>query len=223
MPPLNITVKRLEKPTEQHVEDAVQIFCSLMSEDPLSIALTGGDVRLLPYLIRAMVGAIAFMCGELYAAFNEHGAMVGFQGWVAPGDVLFSTDEQRALLVDFMSRISEKARNYVPPMMAAEFPKVIDSLTGMENTELTTYWCNFNFVSAQYQGQGVSTAMSNLAYAKADEYGWTMALATTDMHNIAIYNHLGFELQGYRNMNSPFIDWPVWVFLRKPETMQSSA
>lgn len=59
--------------------------------DPLSIALTGGDVRLLPYLIRAMVGAIAFMCGELYAAFNEHGAMVGFQGWVAPGDVLFST------------------------------------------------------------------------------------------------------------------------------------
>lgn len=38
-----------------------------------------------------MVGAIAFMCGEIYAAFNEHGAMVGFQGWVAPGDALFST------------------------------------------------------------------------------------------------------------------------------------
>lgn len=30
---------------------------------------------------------------------------------------LANSDEQRALLVDFMSRISEKARNYVPPMV----------------------------------------------------------------------------------------------------------
>lgn len=59
--------------------------------DPLAIAFTGGDVRILPYLIRAMVGAIAFMCGDIYAAFNEQGVMVGFQGWVPPGQLLFST------------------------------------------------------------------------------------------------------------------------------------
>ncbi|KAH9839034.1 uncharacterized protein C8Q71DRAFT_905652 [Rhodofomes roseus] len=217
MVPSNITVRKLESPTEGHVDEAVQIFCKLMPEDPLSIALTGGDVRHLPYLIRAMVSAVAFMCGEIYAAFNENGVMVGFQGWVPPGDVLFSTEEQRALLADFMSRVSEKARSYVPGMMAVEFPKVIDELSGIENSELNMFWCNFNFVAAEYQQQGISTAMSQLAYQKAELNGWTMGLATTNVHNIAIYHHLGFELQGYRGMLSPFIDWPVWIFVKRSQ------
>ncbi|EPS97199.1 hypothetical protein FOMPIDRAFT_1128951 [Fomitopsis schrenkii] len=168
--------------------------------DPLAIAFTGGDVRILPYLIRAMVGAIAFMCGDIYAAFNEQGVMVGFQGWVPPGQLLFSTsEEQRVLLRDFNSRLSEKAKDY--------FPRAC---------ELNTYWCNFNFVAEEYQQQGISKAMTDLAYQKAKSNGWAMALATTHVRNIAIYNRLDFELMGYRNMQSPFIDWQVWIYVRRP-------
>jgi len=215
--PTNITVKKLDNPTEGHVEEAVQIFCKLMTEDPIAIALTGGDVRILPYLIRAMVGGIAFMCGEIYAAFNEHGIMVGFQGWVPPGQALFSTEKQRELLADFMSRISEETKEFFGTMMGEEFPKIVDKFTGIENCELNAYWCNFNFVAAEYQQQGISAAMSELVYRKAELNGWTMALSTTSVRNIAIYNHLGFRLKGYRNMASPFIDCPVWIFLRRPQ------
>ncbi|KAH9839041.1 uncharacterized protein C8Q71DRAFT_747302 [Rhodofomes roseus] len=186
-----------------------------MQEDPLAIALTGGDMLILPYLIRAMVGAIAFMCGDIYAAFNEHGAMVGFQGWVPPGKLLFSTEEQRERLEDFNVRLSDKAKEYFPKAMGVDFPKAIDDCTGIENCELNAYWCNFNFVVAEYQQRGISKAMSELAYQKAKPHKWIMALATTHVRNIAIYNHLRFELMGYRNMASPFIDWPAWIYMRR--------
>ncbi|EPS97192.1 hypothetical protein FOMPIDRAFT_1032074 [Fomitopsis schrenkii] len=181
MTPPSITIQKLDIPT-----------------DPLAIALTGGDLRILPYLIRAMVGAIAFTCGEIYAAFNQDGVMVGFQGWVPPGQLLFSTDEQRSRLKDFIERQSEKAQKYL-----------------QKACELNTYWCNFNFVAAEYQQQGISKAMMDLAYEKAAANKWTMALATTNVRNIAISNHLDFELVGYRNMSSPFIDWPAWIYVRK--------
>ena len=32
--------------------------------------------------------------------------------------------------------------------------------------ELNTYWCNFNFVAEEYQRQGISKAMTDLAYQK---------------------------------------------------------
>ncbi|KAI0731602.1 hypothetical protein C8Q72DRAFT_906355 [Fomitopsis betulina] len=215
MTPPNITIQKLDVPTEGHVEEAVQIFCKLMQEDPLAIALTGGDLRILPYLIRAMVGAIAFTCGDMYAALNQHGAMVGFQAWVPPGQLLFSTDEQRVRLKDFVERQSEKAKAYLQQALEIDFPKLIDDSTGIEQCELNTYWCNFNFVAAEYQQQGISKAMSNLVYEKAVAHKWTMALATTDVRNITIYNHLDFKLVGYSNMSSPCIDWPAWIYIRR--------
>jgi len=99
--------------------------------------------------------------------------------------------------------------------MGADFPKTIDEFTGIENCELNTYWCDFNFVAAEYQQQGISAAMTELACQKAKPHGWIMALATTHVRNVAIYYRLGFEMMGYQNMASPFMDWPAWIYMRR--------
>ena len=59
--------------------------------DPFFVALVGGQLELLPLLINAMIGEIAFKIGDMYGAFNEEGTMVGFQAWTPPGKMLLES------------------------------------------------------------------------------------------------------------------------------------
>lgn len=40
-------------------------------------------------MVRGMIADVAFRTGEMYGAFNEEGAMVGFQTWTPPGKKQF--------------------------------------------------------------------------------------------------------------------------------------
>ncbi|PCH43211.1 hypothetical protein WOLCODRAFT_90202 [Wolfiporia cocos MD-104 SS10] len=167
--------------------------------DPLAIALTGGNTSLLPDLAQSMIRPIAFQIGDMYIASDENGTMIGFTMWVPPGQLLFSTEEQLKLgHMDFLSKLSDDVKAY--------------SATA---TELNCYWCNFNFVKTNYQGKGVAKAMFQLALQKAHQSGFTMGLATTDARNVIIYERLGFEMKGFREMPSPWGSWPAWIFVRR--------
>ncbi|EED84505.1 predicted protein [Postia placenta Mad-698-R] len=203
MAPPNVNVQPVEKPT-----------------DPLAVALTGGDISLLPVLARAMIKPIAFQIGDMYTATDENGKVVGFQMWVPPGRLLFNTyesissnckymahterlwntrEEQRKLgFEDFLSQLSDEAKLYCP-----------------QATELNTYWCNLNFVAEDWWQKGIPKAMTELAYRKAKANGWTMALATTHTRNVDIYKHLGFELKGMRDFPSPWNVWQAWIYVWK--------
>lgn len=98
---------------ETFIEDAVEIVTSLMPEgsssptlevshrstqcvvalaDPLSIALTGNDISLLPLLARAIINGLVLTLdmGEAYAAHAD-GKRVGYLIFSKPGQLLFST------------------------------------------------------------------------------------------------------------------------------------
>ncbi|KAF9809179.1 hypothetical protein IEO21_07516 [Rhodonia placenta] len=208
MAPPNVNVQLVEKPT-----------------DPLAVALTGGDISLLPVLARAMIKPIALQIGDMYTATDENGKVVGFQMWVPPGRLLFNTyesissyckEEQRKLgFEDFLSQLSDEAKLYCPQTLGKDFPHAIDILAGMDQTELNTYWCNFNFVAEDWWQKGISKAMTGLAYRKAKANGWTMALATTHTRNVDIYKRLGFELKGLRDFTSPWNVWQAWIYVWK--------
>ena len=92
------------------VEDAVNIFTSLMPEgtalirllgtcvriatftDPLAIALTGNDISLLPLLVRAMISGLVLTPGmsDTYGAYAGE-KLVGYLIFSKPGQLLFST------------------------------------------------------------------------------------------------------------------------------------
>ncbi|KZT08580.1 uncharacterized protein LAESUDRAFT_723445 [Laetiporus sulphureus 93-53] len=217
----NVTVQYVSEPTEDLVEEAVKVFSDLMPEDPLTISLVAGDRRLIPTMARAMIKPIALVVGDMYTATDESGKLAGFTLWLPPGRNLYDTGKEQLEMgyLDLMDKLPEEGRAYFAETMGKDFPKVIDSKTGIESTELNTYWCSFAFVKAEYQGKGVTRAMFELAFEKAKRLGATMALATTAERNVAIYQKLGFELKGYELMPSQWMPWPVWIFARDANTI----
>ncbi|KAH9943875.1 hypothetical protein B0H21DRAFT_747377 [Amylocystis lapponica] len=219
MVPPNISVQYVEKPTEALVEEAVQVFAKLMPDDLASLSFTGGNISLLPAMGRSMIKPIALIAGEMYTATDENGALVGFTLWLPPGSNVMTSEEQRQMgLYPFMELLSDEAKAYFPEVLGVEFPTFVSESTGIPETELNTWWCSFAFVSADYQGKGLTKAMFELVYEKAKKTGTPMTLSTTNIRNVEIYKRLGFEVKGYKVMKSPWTDWPSWVFLRETKS-----
>ncbi|KAI0041332.1 hypothetical protein FA95DRAFT_709287 [Auriscalpium vulgare] len=220
MAPSNVTVQFVEKPTEALAEEAAQVFSGLMPADPAAIAFTAGNISLIEVMARAMIKPIAFVAGDMYTATDDKGELVGFTLFLPPGQNLFITEEQRQLgFYDFMGQLSDEGKVYYPTVLGKDFPAFIDESVGIKETELNTYWCSFAMVRKDYQGKGVAKAMFELAFEKAKTLGVPVALATTNIINVTIYEKIGFELKGYKIMPSPWADWPAWIFATKvPES-----
>ncbi|KAI0354403.1 hypothetical protein OH77DRAFT_1521688 [Trametes cingulata] len=199
MSPANITFEHIEKPTESLAEEATQVFAGLMVEDPAAIALVGGDMSLLPSLGACMIRALALTpgVGDVFTARNENGELVGYAIFSLPGQLILSTPEQQKHgLFDFMGKLSPEGQKYYPEVMAKEVPKANDEAFGIQEAERNTYWCNF---------------------AMAAKAGATMALTTTNIRNVPIYEKLGFKLYGHKVMPSPWVDWPLWFFAKETQ------
>lgn len=52
-------------------------------------ALAGGQREIMLVMVRGMIADVALKTGDMYGAFNEEGAMVGFQAWTPPGKKQF--------------------------------------------------------------------------------------------------------------------------------------
>jgi len=85
MDSLEFTVEHVEKPSDSMLEEAIKIFCDLVPEDPMTISLIGGDPSLTTVMARAMIKPQALVSGEMYAAMDKSGTLVGFTLWLRPG------------------------------------------------------------------------------------------------------------------------------------------
>ncbi|KAI0643326.1 hypothetical protein C8Q79DRAFT_1002544 [Trametes meyenii] len=186
--------------------------------DPAAIALTGGDMSLLPTLGGVMFRALALTpgVGDLFVARDEHGALVGYTLFSLPGQLVLSTPEQQKHgLLDFMAKLSPEGQKYYPETMMTEVPKANDAALGIQEAERNTYWCNFAMVRADYQNRGVARALFELAIKEAAKAGATMALTATNIKNIPVYEKLGFKLHGHTVIPSPWVDWDLWFFSKE--------
>ncbi|OCH89783.1 hypothetical protein OBBRIDRAFT_793938 [Obba rivulosa] len=213
MAPSNIKIQRMEKPSEELVEEAVQLFCELMSAGPAAISLTAGKLELMQPMARAMIRPLALLAGEMYTATDENGSLVGFTLWLPPGENMFTTEEQRQMgLYEFMNALPEEGKAYYSTTLGQDFPKVVDEYIGIPSAQTACYWCNFAMVRADYQGKGVAKALFQLVFHKAKEMGAVVGLGTTNLRNVEIYKKIGLTLRGHRYMHSPWGDWPTWIF-----------
>ncbi|KAI0731591.1 hypothetical protein C8Q72DRAFT_906327 [Fomitopsis betulina] len=197
MAPLNITIKKIETPTEADVADATEIVCALMQD--------GGDITRLPLLVHAMISDIALRAGDMYGAFDEDGAMVGFQAWVPPGKVLFESDEGKAQFGLYINQLpTDESKAFV-----------------LHTVELNSHWCQFNFIKEEYHGKGISKAIMKLPLekptGKSKINDWTTALATTNPKNVPIYEHHGFVNEGHKLIHTLFNVLPLYAFVKKRE------
>ncbi|KAI0710872.1 hypothetical protein C8Q76DRAFT_694860 [Earliella scabrosa] len=218
-PPSNIVFEYVEKPTDEIAQEAVIVFAGVMSKDPAATSLSGGNINLIPDLGRAMVRPLA-LCpgvGQFFSARDETGALVGFTLFSLPGQLMCSTPEQQAFgLFDLMGKLSPEGQKYYAETMGKAVPAANDEVLGIEEAERSTYWCNFAMVREDYQGKGVAKTLFQLASKEAAKLGATMALTTTNIRNVPIYEKIGFKLYGERLMPSPWGDWPIWYFAKEP-------
>ncbi|EMD31808.1 hypothetical protein CERSUDRAFT_119380 [Gelatoporia subvermispora B] len=215
MTPANISVQQVRTPSEELAEAAIQLYESLMVDDPATDALTAGQPELIGLMARAMIKPSVLIAAEMYTAIDENGVLVGFTLWLPPGSNVCTTEEQRQMgLYQFLASLSEKGREYYTNVLGQEFPRFINAALGIENAKTATYYCAYAMVRTDYQGKGILKALFELVFPQAERLGVMMALATTNGRNVAIYNKLGFATRGYETMQSPWGEWPAWVFSR---------
>ncbi|KAI1784838.1 hypothetical protein LXA43DRAFT_1040821 [Ganoderma leucocontextum] len=219
MAPPDVTIEFVASPTEPLAEEAIEVFSGLMGADPCSIALTGGNISLLPDFGGVMVRSLMLCPGvsHVYTARDGTATLVGFTIFAIPGQLMCSTDEQRekGRMMEYMNKLSPEGRAYYAETMGKEVPKANDEAFGIEAAERNTYWCNLAMVRADYQGKGIAKAMFELAYKEAAKTGATVALTTTNIRNIPIYEKIGLKLYGERKFPSPWVEWVLWFFARE--------
>ncbi|KAM5531436.1 hypothetical protein V8D89_014893 [Ganoderma adspersum] len=219
MAPPDVTIELAVNPTERLAEEAIEIFSGLMRADPCSIALTGGDISLLPDFGGVMIRSLMLSPGvsHVYTARDDSGALIGFTIFALPGQLMCSTDEQikNGRMPEYMNKLSPEGKAYYAETMGKEVPIANDAAFGMEAAERNTYWCNLAMVRADHQGNGIAKAMFKLAFEEASKTGATVALTTTNIRNVPIYEKIGLKLYGEKKFPSPWVEWTLWFFARE--------
>ncbi|TBU60319.1 hypothetical protein BD310DRAFT_341726 [Dichomitus squalens] len=215
MAPPNVTIELIQKPTEPLAEEAVQLFASLVVGDPCMMALTGGDWSILPDLGRVLVYSLSSCPGvsHMFTARDETGALVGFTLFSLPGEPILPTQEKGRVSA-YISKLSPEGRQYFAETMGKEVPQSSDEMFGIEGAERNAYWCSLAMVRADYQGRGVAKAMFELAYKEAAKTGAAVALTTTNIRNVPIYEKIGLKLYGERTFSSQWVEWTLGYFAR---------
>ncbi|KAI0710882.1 hypothetical protein C8Q76DRAFT_739026 [Earliella scabrosa] len=223
MAPVNLTFELVQCPNESTVEEAVAIFAQVMISDPAAIALAGGNLVLIPDLGRCMLRALLLCPGtsHMFTARDETGALIGYTVLALPGQLMLSTGEQREAgkLLEFMAKLSPEGQAYYTEAMGKEVPQANDEAFGVKESERNTYWCNFAMVRSDYQGKGVAKALFELVFKEAEKLYPVVALTTTNIRNVPIYEKIGFTLFGEKVMQSPWIEWHLWFFSKDRRTV----
>ncbi|EPS99243.1 hypothetical protein FOMPIDRAFT_1164163 [Fomitopsis schrenkii] len=197
------------------IDAAVELTAALQQGDPSCKAWTGGNLSLLPLFMRAIIKA-TWLCegaGITYVATDTDGTLVGYSQWIPVGRDLFDSEDQRQYgYYEFMDKISDEGKKYFEESLGRDFPKYLDDLFGIRQSQINTHFCNLVFVQPEHQRKGIATAMFKMAYHKAKETGATIALSTGTENNIAVYEHIGMTLKGHRVFESPWGSWPSWAF-----------
>ncbi|EGO00642.1 hypothetical protein SERLA73DRAFT_178507 [Serpula lacrymans var. lacrymans S7.3] len=206
-----VTVQRVERPSETQIEASVALFVSCMKDNIAALSLSGCDATLLDPMARSTLMA-GILAGEYYNATDESGDVVGFALWMPPGEEMFSKPEQRELgLNDFMARLPEVGRDYYKNTYSAVFLDFVSSCLGPTGKR-DAWWLHMLMVHPERQRQGIGRALVGPVLEKATQKGEVLALSTTTHTNVPIYTAMGFKEMGGRTVPSPLGEWPLHVF-----------
>ncbi|KAI0078576.1 hypothetical protein K474DRAFT_1660152 [Panus rudis PR-1116 ss-1] len=214
--PGGIIVRQIRNPTEKQIVESGEICAQLMKSDGAALALSGGDPELIEMMVRLVVRACVLE-GNYYAATNEKGEILGYSAVMPKGKELFATEEQRNLgLNEYMSRLSEEAKEYYKKVYMAEFPGFVgECLAPFKMVDV--WWTHHLMVRPEYQRRGIGTALIRLSESQALAAGDTVAIGATKQVNADIYSRLGYKVRGHKSMKSPWVDWEMWILRLEPD------
>ncbi|TFK87928.1 hypothetical protein K466DRAFT_585985 [Polyporus arcularius HHB13444] len=217
MAPSNVSIQHVLAPSDKLKLDMKKLLSDLSADDPGLLALVGNDPSLIPILVGTWVedGSVI---GELWTA-TEGDELVGFMLWTPPGATSkISKEERLEFQQPLLDALSPEGLEYFKRTYYDEFPTfVMQSIAPALLDEV--WWLRVAMVRADRQGRGIARALLEPVRQKVSALGQDIACSATRARNVAVYNGLGFESRGVREMVSPWHTWSLYVFLLPPQKL----
>ncbi|KAI0262324.1 hypothetical protein BC834DRAFT_1043499 [Gloeopeniophorella convolvens] len=207
MEPPTILVRRIENPTPEEIDEAVALSVRAYAGDISEKVFTNGDATRADLLWRGLIRAGAHS-GELYAAApaddDTPGAMRALAVWFPPGQLVYSTPEQRALgFTELIEGLEPAYRAWLLDDFSAKSRALKARIFGPEMERCTMYASHIATDPA-YQRRGLASALIRHVLADAARSGAVVALGTQHERNAAFYRGLGFVEQGRLDGETPW-------------------
>jgi len=183
---------------------------------------TGGDAALADALWRSMINA-GVHSGVLYIASAtvpepeiRPEAIHAFGLWFPPGQLLYSTPEQRALgFTDLLARLAPEHRTWLLNDFSVKTRELKTRIFG-PMMERDTWYANCIATDPAYQGRGLASAIIDRVLADAAATHSVVALGTQNEKNAAFYRSLGFVERGRLDARTPWGTITGNIFTHEP-------
>ncbi|RPD59214.1 hypothetical protein L227DRAFT_165691 [Lentinus tigrinus ALCF2SS1-6] len=137
--------------------------------------------------------------------------------WTPPGATTKISKEERAKIQEpLLDALSPEGLEYYKNTYTHEFPTFVTKCIAPAALA-DVWWLRTAMVRADKQRQGIARALLEPVRQKVSSLGQNIACSTTRARNVAVYEGLGFESRGMREMVSPWHTWPLYVFLLPPQ------
>ncbi|KAI9439476.1 hypothetical protein BJY52DRAFT_1321967 [Lactarius psammicola] len=138
--------------------------------------------------------------------------------WFPPGQLLYSTPEQRALgFTDLLARMAPEYRTWLLNDFSAKTRELKTRIFG-PMMERDTWYANCIATDPAYQGRGLARAIIDRVLADAAATHSVVALGTQNEKNAAFYRSLGFIERGRLDANTPWGTFTGNIFTHEPGT-----
>ncbi|KAL0579920.1 hypothetical protein V5O48_002091 [Marasmius crinis-equi] len=155
--------------------------------------------------------------GQLYVVEAPQAGIMGVGLYFGPGQDLFVNEEQKEQgFNQLMQRVNEDARRWFTEYFIEEMlHKIVDPVYG-QGVQHGNYHLQLFGVSPDHQRKGVGKALLRHVEEKARSEGRDVVLETFTPGNVAIYEKMGYEVQGNTHPKHPAFpdDKKIWC-LRK--------
>ncbi|KAJ7595763.1 hypothetical protein C8J56DRAFT_923170 [Mycena floridula] len=192
---VSATVKLLEKPTDDQIDQAVEVCVRAFAGDVCLRSMTADNHALESSLFRMMICAAALE-GTVYCVTDDRDDKILSLGvWFGPGSQLLHTEAQRATgWNDFFASLSEEGQKWWATTFQTCHEDFVNSLFG--DQYLGGWWANVIATHPDYQRQGHGTALVRAVLDQAQKGNKPVGLATQTEMNRDWYQTLGFKVCG---------------------------
>ncbi|KAL1743070.1 hypothetical protein HDZ31DRAFT_83699 [Schizophyllum fasciatum] len=189
----NIVVRRLKNATDAEIERIVAVNVAAFANDAFSRVLVGGNMDLLPLLMRAHVEA-GLIGGEVYVAGDGPDDIASAAVWFGPGqELLYSIDLQATGFGELMGSVSDATRGWWQDKFLP-FNEATAAAFG-EGLKKDNWHLELLATEPRSQHKGLATALIQEVGHIAWKAGKSLTVETDTEDALAFYKATGFALK----------------------------
>ncbi|KAJ7220011.1 hypothetical protein GGX14DRAFT_559824 [Mycena pura] len=199
------------KLSQRELDEAVDVCVKAYVGERASDSMVGGVESLKDPIMRAILRA-GELDGQVYLATDVTSQkVVGVAVWFPPGNMLFSTPQQRALgFDDFMKQLSPQTKSFWEDSYGPKVEVFLDETLG-PNATLNSFYLNQLATDPAYQGRGIASLLLKTVH---DKFAPPFAHCAANDSNAQFYEKRGYTIRGRMVMEAPTGAYPVIILTK---------